>query len=266
MKFSIIIPNYNKGQFIGECLDSIINQTLNKENYEIIVIDDKSDDNSLEVIKNYDVKLFHVDRKMAGGARNKGLDNANGEYIVFLDSDDKLVDNTVLERLFNLIDNEDIINLSYVRESKENNEIVHIDKDMNTSISEKIASSRLLGCPTKCFKASLLENIRFDEECYYEDTSFTIEALCNAKTQKDFEGPFFVYRYVYGSITRSKEISAKKMTDVLIQIVKFYYFCDKFPEHKDALLKRIKKDRLPERLEILNNYFETGYNAFYDVF
>ena len=264
MKFSIIIPNYNKGQFIGECLDSIINQTLNKENYEIIVIDDKSDDNSLEVIENYDVKLFHVDRKMAGGARNKGLDNANGEYIVFLDSDDKLVDNTVLERLFNLIDNEDIINLCYVREFEKHNEI--IDIDMNTTLSEKISSSRLLGCPTKCFKTSLLKNIRFDEKCYYEDTSFTIEALCNAKTQADFKEPFFTYRYVDGSITKNKEITIKKMTDVLIQIAKFYYFCDKFPEHKDALLKRIKKDRLPERLEILNNYFETGYNAFYDVF
>ena len=98
-KFSIIIPNYNKEEYVEETLDSIFNQTY--KNFEVIVIDDASSDNSIEKIKNYDVKLFHTNRKMAGGARNVGLDNATGDYILFLDSDDYFTTPTDLEELNN---------------------------------------------------------------------------------------------------------------------------------------------------------------------
>ena len=56
------------------------------------------------------------------------------------------------------------------------------------------------------------------------------------------------------------------MIDVLIQITKLYYLCDEFPMYKENILNRIKRDRLPDRLEILNTYFETGRNTFYDRF
>ena len=94
IKFSIIIPNYNKEEYVSDTLNSIFNQTY--KNFEIIVIDDGSTDKSLEIIKNYDIKLFTTNRKRAGGARNKGLDNATGDYIIFLYSYDYFTDNTVL--------------------------------------------------------------------------------------------------------------------------------------------------------------------------
>lgn len=56
------------------------------------------------------------------------------------------------------------------------------------------------------------------------------------------------------------------MTDVLIQIARLYYLCDQFPQYAPFILKRIKNDRLNDRLDILNEYFETGYNSFYDKF
>ena len=94
-KFSIIIPNYNKEDYVEETLNSIFNQTY--KNYEVIVIDDASSDNSIEKIKKFDFRLFQTNRKMAGGARNVGLDNATGDYILFLDSDDYFTTPTVLE-------------------------------------------------------------------------------------------------------------------------------------------------------------------------
>lgn len=263
MRFSIVIPNYNKGNYIKQCLDSIFNQTLDKSKYEVLFIDDGSADNSLEIVKNYDVKLFKTNRKMAGGARNKGIENAIGEYILFLDSDDYLYSNDVLEKLDRYITNEDSINLPFIREYSYGEKII---SDFGLSIEEKIEKSKLLACYTKCFKREFVKNFKFLEECYYEDVSFSIEALCNIKKESDFPEPFIFYRYVENSITKTKEISAKKMTDVLIQIVRLYYLCDQFPQYAPFILKRIKNDRLNDRLEVLNEYFETGYNSFYDKF
>ena len=98
-KFSIIIPNYNKEKYIRRCLNSIFTQSINKQNYEVIVIDDGSTDGSVDIIKEYDVKLLNSNRLGAGGARNKGLDIAKGNYIILLDSDDYLYKNDVLEKL-----------------------------------------------------------------------------------------------------------------------------------------------------------------------
>lgn len=263
MRFSIIIPNYNKSQYLKECLDSVFNQTIDKSKYEVIFVDDGSTDNSLDIVKNYDIRLFHTNRKMAGGARNKGIDNALGEYLIFLDSDDYLYSNDVLEKLDNHITDEDMINLSLVREYSDGTKIIH---DFNKTLEEKLEKSTLLGCPTKCFKRKVLENVRFLEECYYEDVSFTMEAMCNVKKESDFTYPFTFYRYVFGSITKSKEISPKKMIDVFLQISRLYYLCDKFPQYSKYILKRIRNDKLDIRLQVLNEYFETGNNTFYNYF
>ena len=91
IKVSIIIPIYNPGNLLIDCLDSAVNQTL--EEIEIICIDDGSTDGSSEVLEQYsqDDNRFNIIRQKNSGAaisRNKGLENANGEFIVFLDSDD----------------------------------------------------------------------------------------------------------------------------------------------------------------------------------
>ncbi len=263
MRFSIIIPNYNKGEYLKTCLDSVFNQTFDRNKFEVIFVDDGSTDNSLEIVKNYNVKLFQTNRKMAGGARNKGIDNAIGEYLIFLDSDDYLYSNDVLEKLDKHITSEDMINLSLVREYSDKKEIIH---DFGKTLEEKLEKSTLLGCPTKCFKREVLEDVRFLEECYYEDVSFTMEAMCNVKRESDFTYPFTFYRYVENSITKTKEISPKKMIDVFLQISRLYYLCDRFPMYSNCILNRIKNDKLDVRLEVLNNYFETGYNSFYDHF
>ncbi len=92
---SIIIPAYNREQFIGECLDSVINQTY--ENWEALVVDDGSVDKTVDIVKEYAckdsrVKLIERQSDPRGGAacRNIGAAKAQGDYIIFLDSDDLL--------------------------------------------------------------------------------------------------------------------------------------------------------------------------------
>lgn len=92
MKLSIIIPVYNMQKYIDKCLNSILYGNENK-NIEIICIDDGSKDNSLMILKNYEkkyniVKVISIENAGVSNARNIGLENAKGEYITFVDSDD----------------------------------------------------------------------------------------------------------------------------------------------------------------------------------
>ncbi|MBQ9297865.1 MAG: glycosyltransferase family 2 protein [Clostridia bacterium] len=89
-KVSVVIPMHNSSKHIEECIDSVINQTY--KNIEIIVVDDKSSDNSISIVKNKNddrIKLIELKENVgAAKARNKGIENAPGDYICFLDSDD----------------------------------------------------------------------------------------------------------------------------------------------------------------------------------
>lgn len=85
-KFSIVIPVYNVDKYIGRCLDSIFNQTY--KDYEVIVVDDGSDDDSKKIVKKYDVKIINSKHQGVSESRNIGAKKANGEYLIFLDSDD----------------------------------------------------------------------------------------------------------------------------------------------------------------------------------
>lgn len=261
-KFSIIIPNYNKEKYINECLESIFNQDIDTDKYEVIVVDDGSNDNSIDIIKKYPVKLFHTQRKGAGGARNLGIEKAEGKYILFLDSDDFLTNSDVLSKLDKMVDNQDIISLAY---TKDNFGEITVNVEKEDSIEEKIEKTRLLGCPVKCFKRELIGDTRFTENAKYEDVFFTIECLCKCKVYDHFKESFFTYRKVENSNTTT-EVSGEIMTDLIIEISKLYYLCFRYPQYKHSLLSRIKKDRLPLRLELLDKLIESGENNFRKYF
>ena len=100
---SIIIPIYNVEKYLKRCINSLLSQNL--DNYEIILIDDESKDLSGEIADEYAkkyefIKEIHQKNKGLAGARNTGLNIASGEYILFVDSDDWLIENTVEKLLF----------------------------------------------------------------------------------------------------------------------------------------------------------------------
>lgn len=260
IKFSIIMPNYNKGQYIETAINSVLNQSY--KNFELIVVDDGSTDNSLEVISRFDVKFVSSNRLMAGGARNKGLEIAVGDYILFLDSDDYFTDNTVLEKLTVLIDDEDLIFLNYTKDNFGEVSFVSEDKE---SIASKIENTKNLGCPTKCFKKDLIQDMSFPEKKRYEDINFVLEAICRAKSFSYFDGSFFTYRKVNASNTTS-EVSMEAMVDILEELVGMYRLCVKYPEYKLNILNRIKNDKIDVRLDILNHLIEFNENKFSDFF
>ena len=105
VKISIIIPVYNTENYLSECLDSVINQTLNE--IEVICINDASTDSSLDILDDYSkysdkIKIINCsENKGQGNARNIGITQAKGKYILFLDSDDWLELNAC-EELFKM--------------------------------------------------------------------------------------------------------------------------------------------------------------------
>ena len=103
-KVSIIIPIFNTENFLSDCLNSVVNQTLKE--IEIICIDDGSTDNSSKILENYnkfDDRFIIINQKNKGSgfSRNKGIDISRGKYISFLDSDDMYYNNLALESLYN---------------------------------------------------------------------------------------------------------------------------------------------------------------------
>lgn len=102
---SIIVPVYNASKFIIDTLSSVINQTYT--NWELILVDDLSTDNSVEIINEYkknhpnkSIKLIKLKKKgLAAGARNRGIDEASGRYIAFLDADDIWIENKLEKQL-----------------------------------------------------------------------------------------------------------------------------------------------------------------------
>ena len=85
-KFSIVIPVYNVEDYIERCLESIKKQTF--KDYEVIVVDDGCTDKSIEIAKQYDVKIIKTEHVSVSEARNVGVKHTKGEYLIFLDSDD----------------------------------------------------------------------------------------------------------------------------------------------------------------------------------
>ena len=105
---SVIIPVYNTEKYLADCLDSVINQTIS--NIEIICVNDGSPDNSLQILKQYasrDKRIKILEQPNSGviAARNNGISVARGEYILCLDSDDRIA-SVCLERLYNALINE----------------------------------------------------------------------------------------------------------------------------------------------------------------
>jgi glycosyltransferase involved in cell wall biosynthesis len=111
MKVSVIVPVYNVYEYIEKCLDSLVNQTY--KNIEIILINDGSTDNSLDIIKKYQKKheniiVINQENHGQGYARNKGIEKSNGEFIMFVDSDD-YVDTDIVKKLVGSIKDNDAV-------------------------------------------------------------------------------------------------------------------------------------------------------------
>lgn len=166
---SIIIPAYNVSSYVKDCLSSINNQTY--DNIETIVINDGSSDNTDSVIKNSkhfsSIVYIEQDNRGVSASRNRGIDVANGEYLVFIDADD-LIHESYVENLLNRMNEADISTCMHV-EFKDGNTPIYSNNDRLNSLDrigfmaevfygDKVSS----GPHGKMFSKSIIGNVRFD--------------------------------------------------------------------------------------------------------
>ncbi len=206
-KVSIIVPVYNTGKYLRDCLDSLVNQTL--KDIEIITIDDCSTDNSLDILNEYKNKYNNIivirNNKNSGPgySRNRGLDIAKGEYIGFVDSDD-YVDSDMYYRMYNTATNNNyvdlvICNLSFVKpKSKYVNkkEDVYYSKPREENINKHPIDIiwESPSCCNKIFKKELIGNYKFLEKCMWEDFPFTYTMIMKAKKILFISNNLYYYR------------------------------------------------------------------------
>ena len=218
---SIIVPIYNVATYLVRCIESLINQTY--KNIEIILINDGSTDNSLDLCEKYkyiDKRIIVVDKENGGlsDARNVGLDVCKGDYVAFVDSDD-YVEESYLEKLYEAIKMTDsdiaICSFSLVNE---NGKLRKKEKMPNyTCVDGRYILSKVLSKTgykyvvawNKLYKREIFENLRFPIGKYYEDEYINYRIFYEKK--RIALVPLSLYNYVLrsGSITMSSVTSEK---------------------------------------------------------
>ena len=197
-RFSVIIPGYNVQEYISNAIESVLNQDF--KNYELIVIDDCSTDNTSEIVSKYkQVKLIRNEENLAsGGARNVGLDKANGEYVIFLDADDYLYSNDVLSKVNALIGKQtvDVVYMGF-KIGGNRDEIV-IPTPETCTREYKAGGDIYPNVWSKCWNLEFLNkhHVRFVEKRFYEDVLFVYNAIMNV--EKYLIADFPVHTYISG--------------------------------------------------------------------
>jgi glycosyltransferase involved in cell wall biosynthesis len=209
---SVIIPIYNSEKYVSKCIESIINQSY--ENIEILLINDGSTDKSSEIcdaygIKDDRVKVIHKQNEGVSSARNLGIDEANGEYVSFVDSDDWLVP-MAFENIVNCIIMEqvDAVIFEYFVENYIGNKIhntytelygpMNSEKAIETTISPV---NRFVW--SKVFSRDIIGNTRFDTTIHFgEDTLFTALVMDKANSVYYLSRPLYHYFQSENSATR----------------------------------------------------------------
>ena len=186
---SIIVPVYNAQDSLERCLMSIIRQRYPQ--WELVLVDDGSQDDSLEICKRYSnmdsrIQVIHTDNCGVSSARNTGMENAQGEYIVFVDSDDMIHPDFLSECLSN---KEDLTVTNYIKPSKIDS--LHYKEDHPELIFQQRGVRTVWG---KVFVRKIIEDhhIRFDTNIRYgEDTIFVLQYCLHIKTIE------YVFKHLY---------------------------------------------------------------------
>lgn len=205
---SIITPTYNSSKYICQTIESIINQTY--ENWELLVTDDCSTDNTVELVKNYiksdkRIKLFILKKNSGAGiARNNSIKQANGRYIAFCDSDDKWKPEKLARQLNFLKSN----NLSFTYCSydviSENGDFIKTIKPPLELSFSKMLKNNYVGCLTAVYDQDLLGKLYMSEIRKRQDWTLWLKILKLIDNTYGQTESLAIYRY------RSKSISSNK--------------------------------------------------------
>jgi len=240
---SVIIPIYNSSIFLSECIESVITQTY--ENLEIILVNDGSTDNSIDICNNYkkiDKRIIVINQKNCGVscARNNGLNKSIGEYIYFLDSDD-YIDKELISKFIKKVKESGLNIVALLPYTIKKTLMINKEQDI---LSSSIALRNIikLKFPTSLwayfYERKVLLNEQLDNDIFFfEDLEFNVRILSKVNFISIIREKLYTYR-AHNNNTNSRGLTPQKLQS--------YYEIDK-----------VKK-----LLEENESYVESNYNSF----
>lgn len=219
---SIILPIYNAEEYLEECLESVIK--LRDYNYELVVIDDGSTDNSADIVKKYidegnNIRLFSKENSGPSDSRNLGIINSKGEYITFLDADDYYIYPEclfdIISRMkkedcqigcfnFNRVDNHGKKPEKYTSTSSEKFAVRMLSDKVTTAKGIEFSNGIGVTLWNKIFKSDLFDKVKFPKGIQLmDDLKVCYDAAAISNKVLLCDGVIYYYRKHYGSITLS---------------------------------------------------------------
>ncbi len=230
--FSVIIPVYNSAKYLNKCISSILCQKY--QNYEIIFVDDGSTDDSVGIISKQiqghaNFKLIEQKNQGVSSARNNGLKNSTGSYVMFMDSDDYWTDDIMnrLNKILSSHENVDILLFNYFEDISNTKKDHFISSrfleeklSKNLAIESILSNKGYLGyCWNKVFKRSCILDNKFDENItYLEDMLFNISCILNADEIMSIDDCLYAYRWRSNSVVNTFEPAHMTFFDSLDKI------------------------------------------------
>ena len=267
-KISVIIPVYNCEEYIGNTLKSVINQDF--KDFEIIVIDDGSTDNSLKVINETlkdsgaRYKVIHQENGGVSVARNHGIDVSSGEYLVFVDGDDYVKPNHLSE-LYN--GTEDFGMIQFVKKDGDIlSEPNHFDFQYISTdefIKKELKMEILFNFFQLMYRADIIKdnNVRFTPGVVYgEDTEFALKALIYGNRIHVSNEVTYYYIQRTDSAIRTTEFRRFDIVDIFEGLVDYYRI-----RGKNELANLIVTSRIPKAIFGNMNYFFYSCYGFDEV-
>ena len=236
MKYSILVCAYNAEKYLKQCLDSLVHQTINKKEYEIILINDGSTDKTKEIASSYkNIKIINQKNKGLSESRNVALKHSSGTWILFVDADD-----LISTKLLEIIDTKKIQNKNFIiyKEIKEKLSLKKDKKRQSNKMDDSIVS--------RAIHKDLFLHYSFPNQKYkfaIEDWDFYVHNINKLKTlditnEKD---AYYFYRYNSNSLSKSSKVYRSRL------------------EHAINIFenKKLRKNNLDNK--IIGHYYEHLY-------
>lgn len=235
MKLSIVIPVYNVEKYVEKCLHSVLLQDISNEDYEVLILNDGSTDSSKNIVERYagqyfNVRLFNHSNMGLSATRNRGLREAKGDYVWFIDSDDWIENNCLGDILKSLEGAPDVLSFSgMIPEGNRKGSANFYGNEVAT-----LTSLYLHGMvdPVQFYiynRIFLLSNsFFFKEGIKHEDTLFTPITMYKVKNIIFYRKPVYHWLYRKGSITSILDM--KRVKDISDNIQILYQFATNIPQ------------------------------------
>lgn len=267
-KISVLMPTYNCGKFVGEAIESVLNQSF--QDFQFIIVDDGSTDNTLSVVKRYkDDRIFLIqNRHDYIGSLNIGLQHSQGKYIARMDADDVMHVDRLLIQYMIMENNQEIDVCSSWMSSFGDGVNKRIISYINGIIEYPLRT--LLNCnfishPTVLFRKAFLDkyNLKYEQYDYAEDFKFWSEIAKKNGVFYVESQPLLFYRVSTDQVTQKYK---KEQMNTTIRVKKeiIDFLTDKLLIERENVMTLNNQMRQLNDADIISN--DSYFNMFYDIF